>query len=187
MIETILDTVRVRDKVFRQFITRDEIAAMVRRIASEINADFAGQELVLLVILKGAMVFASDLIRELRIPVSIEFLQAASYHDSLHSKGHVELEDKVPDIEGRHVLIVEDIIDSGLTMKELIKHLSSYRPASVSIASLLSKPDAQQDRVQIDYLGREIPPCFVIGYGLDYGGHGRQYGGIWSVSDDNGT
>lgn len=187
MIETMSDTIRVRDKVFRQFISREEIAAMVKRIASEINADFAGQELVLLVILKGAMVFASDLIRELRIPVSIDFLQAASYHDNLHSKGHVELEDKVLDIENRHVLIVEDIIDSGLTMNELIKHLSSYRPASVSITSLLSKPDAHRERMQIDYLGREIPPYFVIGYGLDYGGFGRQYDGIWSMSDETGT
>jgi hypoxanthine phosphoribosyltransferase len=181
------DLIHVHDRAFRLFISRDEIAAMVQRIAKEINADYASKELVILVILKGAMVFAADLIRELRIPVTVEVLRAASYHNNMHSKGSVDLDGDVLDIAGRHVLIVEDIVDSGLTMTELVKHLANYQPASVGIASLLSKPDIHQERVQIDYLGCEIPPYFVVGYGLDYAHYGRQLDSIWRIVDESST
>lgn len=181
------DTIQVQDRMFRPFISKNEISDMVTRIASEINHDYAGKELVVLVILKGAMIFASDLIRELKIPVTVEFLHASSYRDKMYSQGKVDVEDRVLDIEGRNVMIVEDIIDSGLTMVELVKHLSSYQPASVGIASLLSKPDVHQERVQIDYVGREIPPLFVVGYGLDYSHYGRQLDGIWMITDEPAT
>jgi len=180
-------SIRVHDRVFHPYISSEEIAVMVQRIADKINADFAGKELVLLVILKGAMIFASDLMRQIRVPVTVETLRAASYFTNMHSSGTVDIDDNVLDIEGRNVIIVEDIIDSGLTMVELVKHLSSYQPSSVSIAALLSKPEAHRDRVQIDYVGQEIPPYFVVGYGLDYAHHGRHLSGIWKAADEQAT
>jgi len=179
--------ITVHDRTFRPYIRREEVLEMVRHIASEINRDFAGKEVTLLVVLKGAMVFAADLMRLLDLTVTVETLRASSYGNAMRSEGTVTLEDFVPDIEGRHVIIVEDIIDSGSTMRELIKHLSSYEPASVSVASLLSKPDLHQGRIQIDYVGREIAPDFVVGYGLDYAGQGRHLDAIWVVDDNPDT
>jgi hypoxanthine phosphoribosyltransferase len=181
------DVIQVRDRTFRPFIRRDEIDAMVRSIAKGINEDFMGREVVLLVILRGAMVFASDLMRHLSMPVTIEAIRTSSYGDKMRSPGTVNVEDVVLDIEGRDVIIVEDIIDTGTTMQELIKHLGSYAPASVSVAALLSKPDLHDYRIQIDYVGREIAPDFVVGYGMDYAGMGRNLDGIWIVDTEDDT
>jgi hypoxanthine phosphoribosyltransferase len=156
----------------------------VQRIASSINADYAGREITMLVILKGAMVFAADLMRLLKPPVALETLRASSYREAMRSGGTVDVEDVFPDVYGRHVLIVEDIIDSGNTIRELVKRLGSRAPASIAVAALLSKPEEHGRDMQIDYLGREIGPEFVVGYGLDYAGYGRQFGGIWIVMDD---
>ncbi len=175
---------RVRDRTFRHFISRDEIATMVQRIAAEIERDYAGREITMLVILKGAMVFASDLMRQIDVPITVETLRASSYREAMRTSGTVNLEDVVPDIEGRNVIIIEDIIDSGNTIRELIKRLGSYQPASVAVAALLSKPEEHGREIQIDYLGREIGSEFVVGYGLDYAGYGRQYDSIWVVTED---
>ena len=176
--------VQVRDRTFRPYITDDEVQEMVNDIAHQINHDYADREITLLVILQGAMVFACDLMRRLHVPVTVETLRASSYRDAMTSTGTVTVEDLVPDLTGRDVLIVEDIIDSGNTMSELIKHIASYEPASVGIAALLSKPEIHQGRIQIDYVGREIAPDFVVGYGLDYAGHGRNLNGIWIVEEE---
>lgn len=177
------DLIRVHDRTFRPYIRRDEIDDMVNSIAEAVNKDFAGRELTLVVILRGALIFAADLMRRLNMPVTVEVLRASSYRDRMSSSGTVTLDEVVPDITGRHVLIVEDIVDSGTTMRELIKHLGSYEPASLSVAALLSKPDLHQGRIQIDYVGREIAPDFVVGYGLDYAGHGRNLDAIWIVDE----
>jgi hypoxanthine phosphoribosyltransferase len=178
------DIIRVHDRTFRPYIRREEIEDMVNAIAESINRDFAGRELTMVVILRGALVFAADLMRKLNMAVTVEVVRASSYRDQMSSSGTVTLDDVVPDITGRHVLIVEDIVDSGTTMRELIKHLSSYEPASLNVAALLSKPDLHQGRIQIDYVGREIAPDFVVGYGLDYAGHGRNLDAIWIVDEN---
>ena len=179
--------VRVRDKVFRPYIKGEEIQAMVRSIAAQINKDYAGKEVVLVPILRGAMVFASDLMRQLKMPVTIEPLRASSYLDAMNSSGTVTIEDVVLDIGSRDVIIVEDIIDTGNTVKELIKHFAGYEPTSVSVAALLSKPDLHNYRIQIDYVGREIAPDFVVGYGMDYAGIGRNLDGVWIMESDDDT
>ena len=170
---------QVHDRTFRPYILRDEVQQMVRAVAKQINHDFAGKEVTLLVVLKGAMVFAAALMRLLDVPVTIETIRASSYRNSVRSSGTVSIEDWVPDVDGRHVILVEDIVDSGTTITELVKYLSSYQPASVAVAALLSKPDIHQGRIQIDYAGRDIAPDFVVGYGLDYAGYGRQLDAIW--------
>lgn len=175
--------IQVHDRTFRPYIRRDEVMEMVRDVASRINRDLAGQEVTLLVVLKGALVFAADLMRQLHMPVTLEVLRASSYRDAMSSTGTVVVEDAVPDVVGRHVIVVEDIIDSGTTMRELIKHLGSYGPASISVAALLSKPDVHQGSIQIDYVGREIARDFVVGYGMDYAGHGRHLDAIWIVDE----
>lgn len=177
------DTIRVHDRTFRPYISRDEIAAMVANIAERVNADHAGRELTVIVILKGAMIFAADLVRHLRIPCRIETLRASSYGSAMRTSGMVDLEQTLPNIEGRHVLIVEDIVDTGTTITELIKVLGSSSPAGITVAALLSKPDMHRETLAIDYVGREIAPDFVVGYGLDYAGYGRELDAIWVVTD----
>lgn len=176
--------VRVHDRTFRPHISRDEIRAAVARIADGINHDFAGQELTVLIILRGGMVFGSDLIRMLTVPCRIETLRAASYQTGMMSQGIIDVEDVFPDLENRNVLIVEDIVDTGTTIVELIKQISGLHPASVTVAALLSKPAMQKERLIIDYMGLEIGPDFVVGYGMDYAGYGRELDSIWIVDDN---
>lgn len=177
------EQIRVHDRSFRPFMSRGEIHAAVTRIAREINNDFSGQELTVLIILRGGMVFGSDLIRQLKVPCKIETLRAASYNTGMMSKGVIDVEEVFPDLADRNVLIVEDIIDTGNTIVELIKQISSLHPSSVTVAALLSKPEMQVERLNIDYVGVEIGPEFVVGYGMDYAGYGRELDAIWIVDD----
>lgn len=179
--------VQVHDRTFRPYITTDEIHQMVRHIARSVNDSYAGSEVTLLVILQGAMVFAADLMRHLTIPVTIETLRASSYRDAMKSSGTVVVEDLVPNVRGRHVLVVEDIIDTGHTMRELVKNLGTLEPSSVAVATLLSKPDVHKGTIDIDFVGRDIGPDFVVGYGMDYAGYGRHLDAIWVVDDESDT
>ncbi|HLP27453.1 MAG TPA: hypoxanthine phosphoribosyltransferase [Candidatus Didemnitutus sp.] len=176
--------IRVHDRTFRPYIHRDEIQDMVRDIAKRINHDFAGQEITALVILKGAMVFASDLIRMLSMPVIVEFTRASSYGNSMTSSGTTAIEGLLAEVTDRNVIIIEDIVDTGTTIHELIKHLGGLQPKSITIAALLSKPAVHNETLTIDYVGREIAPDFVVGYGMDYAGHGRQLDAIWVVTEE---
>lgn len=173
----------VNDRVFRPFIDAGEIAEMVSDIAGKINADFAGQELTVLVILKGSVIFASDLVRHLSIPVRMEFTRASSYGTGMQSSGSIVLEGLFTDVTERNVVIIEDIVDSGTTITELRKHLAALQPKSLTVAALLSKPAMHRETVTIDYLGRAIGPEFVVGYGLDYAEYGRHLDGIWVLDE----
>ncbi len=177
--------IRVHDRTFRPYIHREEIEDMVRDIAARINQDFAGEEITILVILKGAMVFASDLIRQLKVPVTVEFTKASSYGKAMTSSGALSIEGLFTEVADRNVMVIEDIVDTGTTIRELIKHLSGLQPKSVTIAALLSKPTMHiETPTAIDYVGREIAPDFVVGYGMDYAGQGRQLDAIWVATDD---
>jgi hypoxanthine phosphoribosyltransferase len=182
-----VQSIRVFDRTFEPYISEEEVQNIVSDVARQINAHYAGKEVTLLVILKGALPFAADLMRRLSIGVKLETLRASSYRQAMKSNGSVDLEDVVPDVRGEHVLIVEDIVDSGNTIRELVKRLSHFEPASVGVVSFLSKPDVHGRDIQLDFVGREIGPDFVVGYGLDYAGYGRQYPGVWVVCDDNTT
>jgi hypoxanthine phosphoribosyltransferase len=155
-------------------ITAEVLAARVRELGEKITADYAGQELTVVGVLNGSFIFMADLVRSIDLPVRCDFLGLSSYGSATESSGVVAItKDLSGPVEGRHLLVVEDIIDTGLTMSYLLQNLRTRRPASVKIVSLLSKPARRQVEVSIDYLGFTIEDRFVLGYGLDYDGRYR--------------
>ena len=156
-------------------ISEDEIALRIEALGNAITKDFENEDLVVICVLKGAFMFCSDLIKKINRPLKLEFISLSSYGDATNSSGNVRLEmDITANIEGRNVVIVEDIVDTGLTIKTLMDILSVRKPKTVKLASLLFKPSKLQHKVNIDYLGFEIEDKFVIGYGLDYAGRYRE-------------
>jgi hypoxanthine phosphoribosyltransferase len=150
-------------------IEPEALQQRVTELGEEISHDYAGRDLLLVGVLKGAVFFMADLMRHLRIPCEIDFMAISSYGDSTDSSGVVRiLKDLDINIEGRHVLVVEDIIDSGLTLSYLIRNLEAREPATLEICALLTKPDRREIDVPVRYVGFEIPNRFVIGYGLDF-------------------
>lgn len=150
-------------------LTKEEIQEKVASLGAEISRDYAGKDLLMVGILKGAFVFLSDLIRYITIPVQVDFMAVSSYGTSTHSSGVVRImKDLEEGVEGRHVLVVEDIVDTGLTLRYLRENLESRNPASVRVCTLLDKPARRKVEVQVDYNGFRIPDRFVVGYGLDY-------------------
>jgi hypoxanthine phosphoribosyltransferase len=148
--------------------TQQQISVRVRELASEIERDHRGKDLVLVCVLKGAFVFVSDLSRQIDLPLSVDFIGLSSYGEETESSGVVKISsDLTRPIEAKHVLIVEDIVDTGLTMRYLLDNLSTRRPASVKICALMQKPSRLRTRIPIQYLGFTVPDLFVVGYGLD--------------------
>jgi len=150
-------------------IDEPSLQARIGELGAEISSDYQGRDLLLIGVLKGAVFFMSDLRRHLTIPCEIDFMAISSYGDSTDSSGIVRiLKDLDINIEGRDVLVVEDIIDSGLTLSYLMRNLEAREPASLEICALLTKPDRREIEVPVRYVGFEIPNRFVIGYGLDF-------------------
>ena len=155
--------------VERVLISEEEIAAKVKEIGAQISKDYEGEKLLVITILKGSVIFAADLLREIKIPVEIDFMCLSSYGSGSESSGVVKIvKDLNNPIEGMNVLIIEDILDSGNTLSHLTKLLGTRNPKSVKIATLLDKPDRRKAHVDVAYKGFTIPDEFVIGYGLDY-------------------
>jgi hypoxanthine phosphoribosyltransferase len=153
-----------------RLISAEEIAAKIGKLAKEIDADYTDREPLLIGVLKGAVMFMSDLARALERPSTMEFMAISSYGSATTSSGVVRiLKDLDRDISGRHVLIVEDILDSGRTLSWLLKNLQTREPATLEVCTLLRKPDAVKVDVPVRYVGFDIPNEFVVGYGLDYG------------------
>ena len=145
------------------------LAAKCREMGQELSRDYAGKDLLAVGILKGSMMFFADLVRQIKVPLYIDFMAASSYGSGTETSGSVKIKkDLDTDIRGRHVLLVEDIIDSGVTMSRLMAELAKREPASIRLCALLSKPSRRQVDVQIDYCGFEVPDEFLVGYGLDY-------------------
>lgn len=158
------------DDVAEILISEEEIQRRTHELAQEISRDYEGKDLLLICVLKGGIVFLVDLMRALTIPHAVDFMATSSYGDATESSGVVRiLKDLEKPIEGRHVLIVEDIIDTGHTLDYLTRILRQRNPASLRVCTLLNKPDRREVDTPIDYLGFDIPNKFVIGYGLDYG------------------
>lgn len=155
--------------VERVLVSEAEIQAKTRELGRQISQDYAGKDLVVVGILKGASLFTSDLFRAVTIPAELDFMRISSYGASTKSTGvHRVLLDLDYTLEGRHVLIVEDIVDTGLTIKFLREYLSQRGPASLKVATMLDKPSRRKVEVQVDYRGFEVPDYFVVGCGLDY-------------------
>ena len=156
------------DKNFTKYLSRHEIDAAVQNIANRINADYEGKPVVLVAVLKGAIIFMADLVRHLKVDAEIEFVRLSSYGKARASSGTVTiLKDIQADIRGKHVLIIEEIIDSGRTLKFLFERLKQSGPASVEIVTLLDKASKRVVDVPVKYVGRSIDDQFLVGYGLD--------------------
>ncbi|MDH3606331.1 MAG: hypoxanthine phosphoribosyltransferase [Acidimicrobiia bacterium] len=152
-------------------ITEEQIADAVARLGAEISADYADSDVLLVGILKGAFLTMADLSRQIQVPVEFDFMAVSSYGDATKSSGVVRiLKDLEQEISGRHVVIVEDIVDTGLTLHYLLENLWVRKPASIEIAALLVKEGIQEIPIEVKYRGFNIPPDFVVGYGLDYTG-----------------
>jgi hypoxanthine phosphoribosyltransferase len=170
--------VNIHDKKFETYISDIQIAEAVNRISSQIDQDYAGKRPLFLVVLNGSFLFAADLFRKLQVEAEICFIKLASYQ-GMKSSGKVTTAIGLDTpVKGRDVVLIEDIIDTGKTMYEFIPELLERQPASLKLASLLLKPDALKYDVKADYVGFSVPNDFLVGYGLDYDGLGRNYGEI---------
>ncbi len=166
-------------------VDTEVLSARIAELGAEISADYEGRDLLLIGVLKGAVFFMADLMRKLTIPCEVDFMAISSYGASTDSSGVVRiLKDLDINIEGRHVLVVEDIIDSGLTLSYLMRNLESREPATLEVCALLTKPDRREIDVPVRYVGFEIPNRFVIGYGLDFGERYRNLPYVAVLSDD---
>ena len=151
------------------FLDKEVIANRVHELGAEISKDFAGEEFMLVGILKGASIFLSDLVREISLPAYIDYMVVSSYGNSAETSGVVRIiKDLEDDIDGKNIIIVEDIIDTGLTLEYLRKNLLSRNPKSLKICTLLDKPARREREIKVDYKGFEVPDEFIIGYGIDY-------------------
>lgn len=176
-----MDTIQVKDKTFRPFIGAEEICKRVAAIGAQLSKDLDGKNPLFLAILNGSYVFAADLLRSITIPCEISFIRVSSY-SGMESTGQLtEVIGLKENIEGRTVVIVEDIIDSGFTMEGLVKSLKAKNPADLRICTLLTKPGNLKVKLDIPYCAFEIPNDFIVGYGLDYDGFGRNIPGIYVV------
>jgi hypoxanthine phosphoribosyltransferase len=157
------------DAIDTILITEDEIRDKINEMAKQISADYDGREIRMVGVLKGAFMVISDLARALSVPLSIDFMSVASYGSGTSTSGVVRiLKDLDRDVAGQHVLVVEDVIDSGLTLNWLLRNLRARQPASIEVAALLRKPAAAQVEVPVKYVGFDLDNVFVVGYGLDY-------------------
>ena len=176
-----MNTIQVLDKEFGPSITAAEILTQVRRVASEINRDYQGESPLFLVVLNGAFIFAADLMREISLPSEVSFVKLASYEGTSTTGTVREVIGLNTDITGRPVIIVEDIVESGITMAHMIDTLKKQNPKSIDICTLLLKPQKLEVKLDIRYVAMEIPNDFILGYGLDYNGQGRGLKDIYTL------
>jgi hypoxanthine phosphoribosyltransferase len=173
--------IQVLDKRFQPYIKAEEIQEQVNKLAAEINAEYADKKPLFIAILNGSFMFASDLFKELTIDAEICFIKLASYKGTKSTGNVITSIGLDENLKGRHVIIVEDIVDTGKTLHEFLPQLINQQPASLKIAALLHKPEALVHPLTIDYLGFKVPNKFLLGYGLDYDGLGRNLKEIYQL------
>lgn len=174
-----MDIDKVANDITKVIVTEEQIQARIKEMAAEVDSKYAGKDVLLVGVLKGAVMFMADLSRAMQIPVQMDWMAVSSYGSGTQSSGVVRiLKDLDADVLGRHVIIVEDIIDSGLTLSWLISNLRARGAASVEIVAMLRKPDAAKVAVDVAIVGFDIPNEFVVGYGLDYAENYRTLPGV---------
>lgn len=176
-----MDTITVNNKEFRLSIPESEILKQVDRVAQEITNDLDGKNPLFLCVLNGSFMFASDLLKRVNIPAEISFVKMSSYQGTVTTGKVRRLLGVDRDLTGRTIVIVEDIVESGITMVQLLEDLRMQNPAEIKICTLLSKPNKRQVEVKVDYVAMEIPDEFIVGYGLDYDGFGRNLPDIYTI------
>jgi hypoxanthine phosphoribosyltransferase len=174
---------RIKDREFNEFISEQAIAQRVQELAQQIDRDYADEPPVLVAVLNGAFIFTADLVRRISVPTEVTFIKVKSYQEMQSTGQHKEFIGLEVPIKNRRVIIVEDIVDSGNTIRYLKQQFAKHAPRSVAVASLLFKPGALVHDLSLDYVGFEIPNDFVVGYGLDYDGLGRNLRSIYKVAD----
>ena len=176
-----MSIVKIKDKTFETSISAEEIAKRVKELAQQLSKDFEGKNPLFLAVLNGSFIFAADLMREITIPCEISFVKLASYQGTTSTGKIKEVIGINEDLSGRTVVIVEDIVESGLTMKRMIDTLGTRNPASVHICTLFVKREKLQVDLDIEYAAFSIPNAFIVGYGLDYDQQGRQLKEVYSL------
>jgi hypoxanthine phosphoribosyltransferase len=168
-------------------ISKEQIHSKVMELGAKISKDYEGKDLLLICVLRGAFIFMADLVREIKIPVEIDFMLVSSYGNNTSTSGVVKiLTDLDTDITGRNVIIVEDMVDTGLTLKHLKELLLTRNPESIAICTIFDKPERRRADIKADYVGMEIPDEFIVGYGLDYAGNYRHLPDVFILGDDGG-
>ena len=176
-----MNNIKVKDKEFAIFIESEKILAAVERVAQRINVDYKEKNPLFLVVLNGAFMFASDLFKKLTIDCEMSFVKLSSYSGTATTETVKHLIGINEDLKGRNIIVVEDIVDTGITIEHMMEELKKFEPADVKIASLLLKPDKYDKGYAIDYVAIEIPNDFIIGYGLDYDGFARNLPDIYKI------
>ncbi len=176
-----MKTVQVKDQSFTLLITAEQIRNRVSELAREINRDMEGKNPLFLVMLNGAFMFAADLLKKITIPCEISFIKYASYCGTQSSGKINKLIGLKESLSGRCIVILEDIVDSGLTMSQLVEELKTDKPAELHVATCAFKPEALKTEVKLDYIGFSLPDVYLVGYGLDYEGYGRNLEAIYKL------
>lgn len=176
-----MEKIYLKEKKFTLFIKQDEIKGIVHKLAQDINRDYNKDEVLFLAILNGSFIFAADLLREITVPGQVSFVKMASYKGSTRSDQIDILIGLNERIKGKSIIIIEDIVDSGSTITKLVDDLTQHQPKNIKIVSMLFKPSVYKGTLSIDYLGKSIPNEFIIGYGLDYYGYGRNLKDIYRM------
>lgn len=180
-----MQTIRVHDKDFIPYIPQPEIESAVKQLAHNLNKDYAGKCPLFLAILNGAFMFAAELFKHLSIPAEICFIKLASYKGTT-SSGHVITSIGLDtEVKGKHIIVVEDILDTGKTLSQFLPQIKNQQPASLKIAAMLHKPEATEHEIHLDYNCFKIPNKFVVGFGLDYNGFGRNIPAIYQLKEDD--
>lgn len=178
-----MKNLKVLDKEFVISLPSEKIQSRIAEMADELCLDYQGKKPIFLGILNGSFMFASDLFKRISIDAQITFLKLASYQGTTSTGNVKQLIGLNQDIQNQHIIILEDIVDTGETLDTIMRQLSGYQPASIKIATLLLKPDSYKKEIPIDYIGFEIPNEFIVGYGLDYDGFGRNTEDIYTLRD----
>ena len=179
-----MGNIHVKDREFEIFLKEEDIQKEIKRVASEINRDYAGKEPLFLCILNGSFMFAADLLKDVSIPCNVSFVKVSSYQGTDTTGQVKELMGLQENVEGRHIIIVEDIVDTGYTMRDVLDSLAEKKAASVQVCALLCKPDKLKVDINLKYLAMNIPNGFIVGYGLDYDGFGRNSRDIYKIVKD---